>query len=82
DMVARGLANAASRPLYAAFLTEAAALLEDDTLADAAGAYTDLGARWAELAALAAKPDAAPAELAELLPGLADAEEAAAHAIR
>jgi hypothetical protein len=82
DMVARGLGNATSRPLYAAFLTEAATLLEDDTLADAAESYVDLGARWAELAELATRPGVAPAELAALLPGLADAEEAAALAIR
>jgi uncharacterized protein DUF4872/butirosin biosynthesis protein H-like len=82
DLVARGLVNGASRPLYAEFLTEAATLLEDDTLADAAEAYVDLGARWAELADLAARPGTAPAALAALLPDLADAEEAAANAIR
>jgi hypothetical protein len=82
DLVARGLVNAASRPLYAAFLTEAATLLDDDSLAGAAETYVDLGARWAALAELAARPGTAPAELAEPLVELADAEEAAALAIR
>ena len=82
DLVARGLGDAASRPLYAAFLTEAAALIEDDSLAGAAESYVDLGTRWAALAELAARPGTAPADLAALLPDLADAEEAAALAIR
>jgi|tagenome__1003787_1003787.scaffolds.fasta_scaffold20971387_1 hypothetical protein len=80
--VTRGLAGGASRPLYAAFLTEAAELLEDDSLADAATTYADLGVRWTELAELTARPGTAPADVAALLPELADAEEAAAHAIR
>lgn len=82
DMVTRGLARAASRPLYAAFLTEAAVLLDDDSLAEAAAGYADLGVRWAEFAELAERPATAPADLAALLPDLADAEEAVALAIR
>jgi len=82
DHVTRGLANGASRPLYAEFLNEAAELLEDDTLAGAAETYADLGRRWVELAELAARPGTVPADVAALLPDLADAEEAAALAIR
>ena len=81
EMVARGLANAASRPLYAAFLTEAAALLEDDSLA--ARGHGLRGPRPALGRFRRADLDrrTGGAGRAEL-PGLADAEEAAALAIR
>ena len=82
--VRRGLGEAASRPLFAAFLAEAAALLDgakdSAKLADAAATYTELGHRWAKL--LESTVDAGPADLAARLPELADAEEAAALALR
>jgi hypothetical protein len=80
--VSRGLGEAAARPLFASFLAEAATLLDDAKLADAAAAYEDLGRRWAKLLALTDEPGTTPADLAALLPDLADAEEAAAASIR
>jgi uncharacterized protein DUF4872/butirosin biosynthesis protein H-like len=80
--VARGLRDAAARPPFAAFLTEAAALLDDAELADAATRYETLGRRWAKLVELTERPATTAADLAALLPDLADAEEAAAAAIR
>jgi hypothetical protein len=81
DSVARGLAGAAGRPRYAAFLTEAATLLDDPGLADAAATYADLGRRWAKLVELTGEPTTSAEDLAALLPDLADAEEAAATAL-
>jgi hypothetical protein len=75
ESVRRGLARGASRPLYAAFLTEAARILDDSSLADAATAYDELGRRWSALAGHT------PDELADALPGLADAEEEAARSL-
>jgi hypothetical protein len=81
DSVADGLGGGAGRAQYAAFLDEAADLVGDPRLAQAADAYRDLAQRWGELTALATRPDVTTAELAEPLPDLADAEESAAHAL-
>jgi hypothetical protein len=81
DSVARGLANAAGRPRYAAFLAEAATLLDDPALAEAAATYADLGRRWAKLVELTGEPGTSAEDLAAVLPDLADAEEAAAKAL-
>jgi hypothetical protein len=80
--VARGLGEAAARPQFAAFLAEAAKLLGDAKLAESAATYEDLGRRWAKLVALTGEPGTMPADLAALLPDLADAEESAATALR
>jgi len=80
--VARGLGESAARPQFAAFLAEAAKLLGDKKLATSAATYEDLGRRWAKLVALTGEPGTTPADLAALLPDLADAEEAAATALR
>ncbi|HEY7592921.1 MAG TPA: DUF4872 domain-containing protein [Actinophytocola sp.] len=80
--VSRGLGEAASRPQFAAFLAQAATLLGDARLAGSADTYDDLGRRWAKLVALTGEPGTTAADLAALLPGLADAEEAAATALR
>lgn len=80
--VRHGLGEAASRPPFAAFLAEAATLLGDRKLAESAATYEELGRRWAKLTALTAAPATTPADLAAALPGLADAEEAAALALR
>jgi Domain of unknown function (DUF4872)/Butirosin biosynthesis protein H, N-terminal len=80
--VSRGLGAAAARPLFASFLAEAATLLGDAKLSAAAAAYEDLGRRWTKLIALTGEPGTTPADLAALLPDLADAEEAAATALR
>jgi hypothetical protein len=87
DAVVRGLggpgaSGSASRRLYAAFLDEAAVLVERPELATVADAYRDLGDRWAELVALAARPGVTGAGLADLLPELADAEQSAALSLR
>jgi hypothetical protein len=47
------------RPMFAAFLEEAAEYLADARLTSLAGTYADLGRRWSELAD-AALPDAVP----------------------
>jgi hypothetical protein len=73
-----GPSGSASRRLYAAFLDEAAALVEQPRLARVADAYRDLGDQWAALIALAGQPGVTGADLAVPLPDLADAEEAAA----
>lgn len=80
--VRRGLGESASRAQFAAFLAEATKLLGDAKLAESAATYEDLGRRWAKLADLTAEPGTTAADLAALLPDLADAEEAAARAIR
>jgi len=87
DSVTRGLGGPgasgnASRRLYAAFLDQAAVLVEWPDLAAVADAYRDLGDRWAEVVQLAARPDATPADLAGPLPDLAEAEHSAALALR
>ncbi len=82
DAVARGLAGAASRPLYAAFLAEAATLLDDARFAEAAAAYGELGGRWAALLERAGEPGTSAGDLAADLPDLADTEEAAAAPLR
>jgi Domain of unknown function (DUF4872)/Butirosin biosynthesis protein H, N-terminal len=80
--VVRGLRGGACRRLYAAFLDEAAGPLGQPGLVEVAEAYRDLAYRWAALVELAARPGATPADLAAPLPDLADAEEAAALALR
>ncbi len=80
--VRRGLGETASRAQFAAFLGEAATLLGDAKLAASAATYADLGRRWAKLVDLAVEPGATAADLAALLPDLADAEEVAARALR
>ncbi len=75
--VARGLRDPARRR-YAAFLDEAAALLDAPALAGVAETYRGLGDRWTELTTRTRTP----AELAGPLPDLADAEEAAALSLR
>jgi Domain of unknown function (DUF4872)/Butirosin biosynthesis protein H, N-terminal len=72
----------AFRRLYATFLDQAAALLGAPELTEVADAYRDLGSQWADLVRAADQPDATGADLAVHLPGLADAEEAAATALR
>jgi hypothetical protein len=72
----------AHRSLYAAFLDQAAALVEEPTLAQIAAEYRDLGGRWTELVRLAEQPGVAGADLAALLPELADTEESIATALR
>ena len=61
------------RGLYADFLDEAAALLEEPSLADAARAFRAAAARWHELAELALPLDVP--EYAELRAGLAAVHE-------
>ena len=80
--VRRGLGETASRGQFAAFLAEAATLLGDPKLTRSAAAYDDLARRWAKLTDLTAGPGTTAADVAALLPALADAEEAAAAAIR
>ena len=80
--VVRGLGGAATRPLYAAFLEQAASLLDEPGLIEIADAYGDLGDRWAALVQVADRPDATGADLAAELPDLAAAEEAAAASLR
>jgi hypothetical protein len=60
-------APGATRPLYAAYLTEAAPLLsgDADVVLDAAGQLARAGAVWSTIARLAREPDAS-ARLAEL----------------
>jgi hypothetical protein len=75
DSVVRGLGGSgrsgcASRCLYAAFLDQAAALIERPDPATVADAYRDLGDRWADVIQLAGRPDITPADLAESLPDL------------
>jgi hypothetical protein len=72
----------AHRLPYAAFLDQAAALLGEPALTEVADAYRDLGTRWTELVRVAEQPGAAPADLAALLPELAEAEESTATALR
>ncbi|GII20863.1 hypothetical protein Pme01_04600 [Planosporangium mesophilum] len=72
----------AHRRLYAAFLDQAAALVEKPALAEVATAYRELGARWAELVGLAEQPGATGADLAVHLSELADAEESTATVLR
>ncbi|HEX4700637.1 MAG TPA: DUF4872 domain-containing protein [Pseudonocardiaceae bacterium] len=77
--VVSGLADdGAARRLYAAFLDEAADLLTEPALADIADTYRTLGDRWIAFVDLAGAPEATPADLAERLPELADAEQTAA----
>jgi hypothetical protein len=68
-------AGTAARWLYAAFLEEAG-------LGAAAGAYRELGRRWAALAEVAGQPGATGTDLAALLPDLAEAEQTAAGSLR
>ncbi|HEV2373841.1 MAG TPA: DUF4872 domain-containing protein [Streptosporangiaceae bacterium] len=74
--------SGATRRRYAAFLDEAASLLGEPALSTAARTYSDLGERWTMLVALASEPGCDPADLAAVLPDLADAEEAAALSLR
>ncbi|GIF06901.1 DUF4872 domain-containing protein [Actinoplanes siamensis] len=84
--VVRGLgsptSSGASRRQYAAFLDEAGSLLAAPALAAVARAYRELGERWTALVTLAREPGVTAADLAEPLPDLADAEEAAALSLR
>jgi hypothetical protein len=77
-----GTSGGAARRLYGAFLDEAARLLGEPALATTAAAYRDLSDQWTALITLAGEPDVTPADLAEPLPDLADAEEAAAQSLR
>jgi hypothetical protein len=86
DSVVRGLggpgaSGSAHRRLYAAFLDEAAELLDRPALAEVADIYRDLGDRWAAVIQLAAAA-VTDADLAGPLPELADAEQAAAQALQ
>ena len=65
-----GTGGGGFRPMYAAFLDEAAAITGRRALGDAAAAYRALGARWTELAGVmrsaAADPSDPPAIRAEI----------------
>jgi hypothetical protein len=81
DAVARGLSLPARR-WYAAFLDQAAQLAGRPGLGAVAETYRRIEEQWSELARAARRPEATPAELAELLPELAEAEYRAAMALR
>ena len=59
-------APGATRPIYADFLDEAAGVLGDAGLADAAGEFRESGRAWSRLADLAAETADADPEVAEL----------------
>ncbi|QDC26227.1 DUF4872 domain-containing protein [Georgenia yuyongxinii] len=74
-------APAGTRPLYARFLAEAAALLEDQRLKEAAAAFAASGDRWqavVDLAGAAAGAEAGAAALAATFDAIADHVDAAA----
>ncbi|MEN3307319.1 MAG: hypothetical protein V7603_3521 [Micromonosporaceae bacterium] len=81
DAVARGLSGS-TRRRYAAFLEQAAHLVGRPGLGALGEAYRGLDAQWSELARVARRTDATPADLAGLLPDLAEAEQRAATALR
>jgi hypothetical protein len=75
-------APGATRPLYAAYLTEAAPLLggDADAVLDAAGHVAKAGAVWSTIARLAREPDA-PARLAELAAAVDEARSLEVRAV-
>jgi Domain of unknown function (DUF4872) len=75
-------APGATRPLYAAYLTEAAPLLGGDAEAvlDAAGHLAQAGAVWSTIARLAREPDAS-ARLAELAAAVDEARSLEVRAV-
>ena len=76
--MARGL-RGSTRRSYATYLEHAAALVARPGLV--ADAYRELDERWAEPTQPVERPDAVPAEMAEPLTQLADAETTAAAAL-
>jgi hypothetical protein len=81
DAVARGLSLPVRR-WYAVFLEQAAELAGRPDLGAVAETYRRIEEQWSELARTARQPDATPADLAALLPELAEAEHRAATALR